>query len=182
VVLLPHTKVRADVTITGPVRFTELTPQGQKNGSEGSRNYIEKIKGLVKRGFFNPKGIVSSSPRLPAVRSAFDEGGHGYLGYNRSKRSTLKGLWPRNAKPAVRWQPAATLSGLNNFGLFSQGSSLLATLGWRTESLWDSKTRRNYRDPMTRERRRGVRLSPAALALPLPAGPAEVNEKPALAP
>ena len=36
---------------------------------------------------------------------------------------------------------AATPLGLENFSSPTQGSSCLATLGWRTQSLWDWKPR-----------------------------------------
>jgi len=62
------------------------------------------------------------------------------------ERATLGLRWggwsnPERVPPAFRLSglrnSAATLSGLEFLGAVTQGSSFLATLGWRTQSLWD---------------------------------------------
>src|SRR5690349_21703088 len=55
------------------------------------------------------------------------------LGTNRKCSQALKGL-----SPGVRERRDATLSGLTVSWLFTQGSSFLATLGFKPESLQDS--------------------------------------------
>src|SRR6266496_1526901 len=45
-----------------------------------------------------------------------------------------------NGVAVLRRKPAATPSGLKSMRQATQGSSFLATLGWRTQSRWDSRT------------------------------------------
>ena len=71
----------------------------------------------------NPKGIVSSSPGLR---------GTSYPGTMPAGVSTPTGLRPvAVTAPQPRWGCAASVR-------ITQGSSFLATLGFETESLWDS--------------------------------------------
>ena len=89
----------------------------------GNSRSIKKAKRCLRhRLFFNPKGIVSSSPRLR---------GTSYLGLQFEGVSTPTGL--RHVAPIV-----ATPLGLLADNAASQGSSCLATLGFGSESLWDS--------------------------------------------
>jgi hypothetical protein len=50
----------------------------------------------------NPKGIVSSSPGLPALRSASDEGGLATLGPHPLKLNNPNGVAPLFAAPLSR--------------------------------------------------------------------------------
>ena len=71
----------------------------------------------------NPKGIPSQSPGLRAAS---------YPGWD-AKLS----LNPNGVVALIPQQTDSTPLGLAVSGRFSQGSSRLATLGWRTQSLWD---------------------------------------------
>ena len=71
----------------------------------------------------NPKGIPSQSPGLRAAS---------YPGLD-AKMS----LNPNGVVALIPQQTDATPLGLAVSGRFSQGSSRRATLGWRTQSLWD---------------------------------------------
>src|SRR5262249_37160798 len=51
--------------------------------------------------------------------------------------SLPKGLWLAQCLSISEHFPAATLSGLNGSGTYTQGSSFLATLGFEAKSLWD---------------------------------------------
>src|SRR3989442_14355969 len=44
-----------------------------------------------------------------------------------------------NGVAALRRKRDTTPLGLNSIGFRTQGSSFLATLGWKTQSLWDSR-------------------------------------------
>src|SRR5258705_7738999 len=70
----------------------------------------------------NPKGIPAQSPGL---------WGTSYPGKPGRRRTTPTGL--RRNDQELR----ATLLGLEFRVRLTQGSSLIATLGWRTQSLWD---------------------------------------------
>ena len=61
------------------------------------------------------------------------------LGKGSPQRSTPTGLWPpsRHALPQPRW-------GWRLLAQLTQGSSLLATLGFETEPLWDSPARPTF--------------------------------------
>ena len=61
------------------------------------------------------------------------------LGELAMKSSTLKGLKHFFQSTHIKRGAAATLSGLCVHEPIPQGSSFLATLGWRMESLWDSR-------------------------------------------
>jgi len=77
---------------------------------------------------FNPKGIVSSSPRLR---------GTSYLGSlfgNEFNRNAVVAL-PRQSEIGFRRNPVGV--GFH-WRTVTQGSSFLATLGFGTESRWDS--------------------------------------------
>jgi hypothetical protein len=85
--------------------------------------------------FFNPNGIVASSPRL--ARSA-------YLGCASKKKHTT----PTALRPGLTRESAATALRLKRFfWTFTQGSSFLATLGWGPESRWDSERLYRERSP-----------------------------------
>src|SRR5688572_14840436 len=71
----------------------------------------------------NPNGIPSQSPGLR---------GTSYLGKKQGSISTPTGLCHRWGSD--RRNPAGVVVSRD---VISQGSSCLATLGWRTQSLWD---------------------------------------------
>jgi hypothetical protein len=73
---------------------------------------------------FNPKGILPSSPGL---RAASYPGEMGPVAANPNGVASIRG--ERRTQPRWDWGLGAQ---------FTQGSSLLATLGFGTESLWDS--------------------------------------------
>ena len=89
--------------------------------------------------FANPKGIAPSSPRLPSRR--------GYLG------SRCGNGFNRNAVAANVARDAMKRNGRNRVAVgnfvrtLTQGSSCHATLGFGTESRWDSKTAFNPQQP-----------------------------------
>ena len=72
----------------------------------------------------NPNGILSFSPGLPSLR--------GYPGSREFFVPNPNGVASSDALPS-----AATPLGLENFLSPTQGSSCLATLGWRMQSRWD---------------------------------------------
>src|SRR6266576_2015884 len=78
--------------------------------------------------------------------------------------STLKGLKQFFQNAPVMHTTAATLSGLCVHESIPQGSSFLATLGWRMESLWDSRI---CSFELRAETRTKVRAPRAMLRLPL---------------
>ena len=95
---------------------------------------------------FNPDGIRSISPAPSSIPT-----GLCLIAQGCEERATLgyhpPGIPNRNAVAAIPLLPARALEprpqprwGWDSLPTFSQGSSCLATLGWRTESLWDSPT------------------------------------------
>ena len=76
----------------------------------------------------NPNGIVSFSPRLPRQV--------GLPWVHSDGETTPTALWPRSwVRERKRPQPRC---GWRCLGTVTQGSSFLATLGFLTESRWDS--------------------------------------------
>src|SRR5207249_8382964 len=83
-------------------------------------------KGRRERPPFSPTGAVSQSPRLPQ---------RGYLGFIVDEGHNPNGVASSRRcerKPQPRW-------GWQTIAPVTQGSAVGATLGWRTESRWDSR-------------------------------------------
>ena len=76
--------------------------------------------------FANPKGIASSSPRLPSPR--------GYLG----ARVAILFNNPEGVASVFARRAATPLGLMTHCPMLPQGSSCLATLGFEPESRWDS--------------------------------------------
>ena len=76
--------------------------------------------------FPNPNGIVSQSPGLR---------GTSYPGW-----TVIAGTTPTGLRQAGRARGRNPFRVGEVWFTVSQGSSCLATLGWRTESRWDSRT------------------------------------------
>src|SRR6266436_2349719 len=131
-------------------------------------NYPQVLDGVEG----NPKGIVSSSPRLRARELPWEivpttsqpQRGCGRAG--RAMGTTPLGLFsPRRGGPRVARssQPWALLQ--NPFGIrtvsarWTQGSSFLATLGFVAESLWDSRSSSSNAWVMIRNRERPIEMS-----------------------
>jgi hypothetical protein len=74
-----------------------------------------------------------SKPAVSPISKSADR-----VGFGRANLSSGTRVW----KPAIQqtWKsaPHRVLAGLLSWRLITQGSSCVATLGWMTESLWDS--------------------------------------------
>ena len=86
---------------------------------------ISRAERRSDRWFCNPKGIVSSSPARVAESA-------------RLPWVSVRAIFNPNDNASPLHHRATTPLGLADTPRFSQGSSRLATLGFGTESLWDS--------------------------------------------
>ena len=111
-----------------------------------SSKSVEPLKLRPRAAGFNPNRIGSISPAPSSIPT-----GLCLIAQGCEARATLgchpPGIPNRNAVAAIPLLPARALEprpqprwGWDSLPTFSQGSSCLATLGWRTESLWDSPT------------------------------------------
>ena len=115
---------RAISTLAG--RPTASSPDGRPSRIMPCGNFHPSTAGPPRAcpaGDGNPNGIVSSSPGLR---------GTSYPGWFTSRIFNPNGVAPRCTPQS------ATPLGLFPGARPSQGSSFLATLGWRPESRWDS--------------------------------------------
>src|SRR5213076_2807522 len=92
----------------------------------------------------NPNGIPSQSPGLRAPRrSAAKAGGTSYPGKTSEENHNPNGVVANVTRPPDENGIAGTALRLMICWTMTQGSSFLATLGWRTQSLWDCSRARS---------------------------------------
>ena len=82
--------------------------------------------------------LVTSAPTID--QSQRDSGSKPKVARNELPWGTWRKTNNPNGVAARRLKPDATPLGLKTIWSGTQGSSFLATLGWKTQSLWDCKT------------------------------------------
>jgi hypothetical protein len=136
----------------GP-RAERPTPSRQSHDAEPFRLTAERQKprSQLEPACPHPKGIESSSPGLR---------GTSYPGSTCKTSSTPTGFWPfrtGNPRANIGHNPV----GVGILPTISQGSSCLATLGFESESLWDSHTRLHRKQRKTNQDAFGSRRQAA---------------------
>lgn len=88
----------------------------------------------------NPEGPMAKASGSTVVESQRDSGSKPWVARNELPWVSVRRSINPNGVVALLGYKVTTPLGLSDFAVLSQGSSFLATLGWRAQSLWDCRT------------------------------------------